>query len=324
MRIQNRSPFKAEGARYRVENRTSSDEATIYLYDEIGFFGVNAKQFVKDLNGVTAGTIHLRVNSPGGSVFDGTTIYNAIKQHKSRIVAHVDGLAASIASVIVMGADEIQMADNAYLMIHEPWSVRIGGAEDMRDEADLLEKIRGTICKTYMDKSGKDESEVLAMMAAETWMTAQESLDAGFADTIYGQKLEKAEVTLFDLSVFSRVPERLQAGANLPTAREIERILKENGCSTKQAKAILAAGYDSLQRDVAGHDDQPEATVNDQRDVDLPTSQPQASQRDVDGAEKPESVKPKEIDNGPSPKVDESQALILKALQMINQPSQEG
>ena len=286
MRIQNKSPFKTHKSReYRIENR--ADEATIYLYDEIGFFGIEADSFVKDLNSIKAETIHLRVNSPGGSVFDGTTIYNAIKQHKSKIIAHVDGLAASIASVIIMGADEVQMAENAFLMIHEPWSIVMGNAEGMRHEADLLDKVRDTIAKTYMNKSGKNQGEVNQLMEVETWMTAQEALEAGFIDSIYDEKLEKAEVTLFDLSVFNKVPEQLQPMGTLPTARETERILKESGYTRKQAKAIVAGGYENLLRDVADGQEQPVASAEPQRDVESKQDAPQEDQRDVDNSEKP-------------------------------------
>ena len=323
MRIQNRSPFRPHSLkqRYKIENR--ADEATVYLYDEIGWFGIAADEFVRDLNSIKAGTIHLRVNSPGGSVFDGTTIYNALKQHKSKVIAHVDGLAASIASVIIMGADEVKMAENAFLMIHEPWSIVMGGSDDMRHEAELLDKVRGTIAKTYQNKSGKEEDEILAMMEKETWFTAQEAIDAGFVDSIYDQTLEKAEVTLFDLSVFSRVPEQLQQGGGMPTPRELERALKNSGCSSKQAKAILAAGYDGLQRDVADTDAKPEATMADQRDVEKPATQPKAAQRDVEEAEKPESDKPNAVECNPSHAFDANQDLILRAMTLINRTSQE-
>jgi len=278
--------FRPQAKNYRIENATSK-EATVYLYDEIGWFGIEAEKFVKDLNNIKAETIHLRVNSPGGSVFDGTTIYNAVKQHKSKVIAHVDGLAASIVSVIIMGADEVQMAENAFVMIHEPWSIVMGNAEGMRHEADLLDKVRDTIAKTYMNKSGKDRDEINAMMNAETWLNAQEALEAGFIDSIYDEKLEKAEVTLFDLSVFNRVPEQLQQSDTMPTARELERVLKQSGCTQKQAKAILAAGYDGLQRDVVSPSDQPGNQDDVQRDVEPQPDEPQANQRDVDVAQKP-------------------------------------
>ncbi len=287
MRISNRSPFKPQQRGYRIEGKGQQDEVTVYLYDEIGFFGIAADEFVRDLNKIKAGTIHLRVNSPGGSVFDGTTIYNAIKQHKSKVVAHVDGLAASIASVIVMGADEVQMAENAFMMVHEPWSMVMGNADGLRAEADLLDKVRDTIAKTYMNKSGKESEEINDLMNAETWMTAQEAVAFGFADSIYEETLEKAQVTLFDLSVFAKVPDQLLQGKSMPTARELERILRDSGCTQKQAKVILAAGYDGLQRDVKDQISQPEDKVEVQRDADPEPDTPQAKQRDVVDPAKP-------------------------------------
>lgn len=247
MRMHNRSLFKPKaGGSYKIESK-ASDETTVYLYDEISWWGIDAQQFAKDFGAITAGTIHLRVNSPGGSVFDGTAIYNTIKQHKSKVVAHIDGLAASIASVIVMAADEIRMGDNAYLMIHEPWSMIAGSADDLRQEAELLDKVSGSIAQIYVNKSGKDLDEIKAMMAVETWMTAQEALDNGFIDAIDKDKPEKAQARadIFDLSAFARVPDDLKEKRSRPTEKDLEKALRDVGCSHKQAKAILAEGYKS-------------------------------------------------------------------------------
>lgn len=279
-------------SKYKIENK--ADETTVYIYDEISWFGVNAEQFIKDLNGVTAKTIHIRFNSPGGSVFDGTAVYNAIKQHKAKTITHIDGLAASIASVIALASDEVRMADNAFLMIHEPWSLVIGDAATMREEADLLDKVGGVIAKTYMDKTGKDEAEIKAMMAAETWMTADEAKEMGFIDVIEDLKEEeKAKATLFDLSVFANVPDQLKENRQPPTARDLERILREAGCSAKQAKAILAEGFKDDQRDVEPVDDPPPSEPVIQRDV-----EPVVAQRDVEP---------------PKPKKDRTAELLTRA-----------
>ncbi len=295
MRVTNRSLFKPRvRGNHKIENR--ADEATVYLYDEISWLGIQAEKFVKDLNAITAKTINIRVNSPGGSVFDGTAIFNAIKQHKSRVIAHIDGLAASIASVIVMAADEVRMAENAFLMIHDPWSIVIGNAQDMRDEADLLEKVGGTIARAFTDKSGKKEEEILDLMAAETWFTAQEALDAGFIDAVDTEKQEKAQVTMFDLSAFANVPEQLTEQRQPPTARDLERILRDAGCSAKMAKSILANGFDEDQRDVDAGDEPIQAKAEDQRDVEAP------AQRDV--------VQPK------PPKRDRTADLLIRAEQI--------
>ena len=256
MRVENKSLFNKAGkpSAYKIENK--AEESTVYIYDEIGMWGIEAQVFVKDFNAIDSKTIHLRVNSPGGSVFDGTTIYNVIKQHKSKVIAHVDGLAASIASVIVLAADEVQMADNAFYMIHEPWSIMAGGADELRKEADLLDKVRGTIAKTYMDKSGKDEEEIFALMKEETWMTAEEALENGFIDSIYSVDAENKKDILFDLTVFNNVPDKLKKAKKELTASDIEEALTNAGCPQGMAKSIIAKGFRSEQREVADTESQ--------------------------------------------------------------------
>jgi len=249
MRIENKSPFKtgSKSPGYRIENK--ADDTTMYLYDEIGYWGVTAKQFVKDLEAVKSKNIHLRINSPGGSVFDGTSIYNALKQHPANVVVHIDGLAASISSIIALAGNEVRMSENAFFMIHEPWSMVIGSSDDMRKEADLLDKVRGMIASTYVKKSKKDEKDIYDLMAAETWMTATEALEMGFIDSI-DKEGEEEDAALFDLSAFTKVPEKLQNKTEKElTERELEQILKSGGCSGKQAKTILAKGFEKEHRD---------------------------------------------------------------------------
>ena len=268
MRIMNKSPFKLNGDRsYRVENK-ASDEATVYIYDEISYWGVDANQFAKDFTDIKAKTIHLRVNSPGGSVFDGLAIFNTIQQHKSTVIAHIDGLAASIASVLVLAADEVQMAKNAFYMIHQPWSMVIGTSEDMRKEADLIDKVDGSIIQTYVDKTGKKESEIVDMMNEETWLTAEEALEMGFADSIFEDKKEETKdaMALFDLSLFAKVPDKIKNQGKELTAREMEKALRDAGCTGAMAKSILSNGLKSEQRDVAEEEVIPVEDA-EQRDV---------------------------------------------------------
>jgi len=245
MRILNRSPFQnRKCGQYRVENK--ADEATFYIYDEISYWGISADQFVKDLNASKASTVHIRINSPGGSVFDGTAIYNAIKQHKATTITHVDGLAASISSIIALAGDEVRMADNTFLMIHNPWSIVIGDAQAMREEADLLEKVSNTtIAAVYMAKSGKEKEEILQKMSDETWFTAQEAKEYGLVDVIDEVPDEAKDVKniLFDLEIFANVPDALKKLQNTtPSPREIEKALRDVGCSNSMAKAIIANG----------------------------------------------------------------------------------
>lgn len=291
MRINNRSLFKPKARGYKIENKTN--ESTIYLYDEISYFGVSAEQFNKDFNAIKSSTIHIRINSPGGSVFDGTAIYNAIKQHKSHTIGHIDGLAASIASVIALAADEVRMAENAFLMIHEPFSIVIGTAQDMRDEADLLSKVAGTIAKTYANKTGKEEAEIKDIMAAETWMTAQEAIDNGFIDKIEetkDEKSDKSQSIMFDLSAYANVPDALKDRKEAHSARDIEHILRDAGVSVKQSKAILSEGFKEELRDVAT------PAVEDLRDVGTKTDEAKPkidALRDVE----PQSKKKDKVDD---------------------------
>jgi len=165
-----------------------NDTAEVMIYDRIGagFFeeGVEAKTFVAEFSKITAPNIALRINSPGGSVFDGQTIAAAVKRHPSNVTAHIDGLAASIATVIALSADRVVMSDNALFMIHDPRVMADGTAADMRSAADLLDAITDTLVATYVAKSGQPEADVRAAMAAETWYTANEAFHAGYVDQV--------------------------------------------------------------------------------------------------------------------------------------------
>lgn len=169
---------------YALQSTEDGSATEIHLYDEIGGYGVGAKQFIADLKRNSGNRIHLRINSVGGSVTEGLAIANAIKRHKGGVTAHIDGLAASMATVIAVSADETAMSDNAIFMIHEPWSVGQGTADDLRAEAEVLDKMKKSLVRAYTKKTGLDDEEVEQMMKAETWMNAEEALSSGFVDYI--------------------------------------------------------------------------------------------------------------------------------------------
>jgi ATP-dependent Clp protease protease subunit len=125
--------------------------------------------------------VNVYINSPGGSVFDGAAIYNILARHKARVIVHVDGMALSAASVIAMAGDEVRMASNAIMMIHDPWTLAIGSVEDMLKAAEILEKTKGTIVEAYVARTGGNAEEISALMSDETWLSADEALAAGFA-----------------------------------------------------------------------------------------------------------------------------------------------
>ena len=248
MRVQ-RSVFTPR-IRAAVKAEAKADEATVYLYDEISWWGINAAEFVPALAAIDAPTIHLRVNSPGGSVFDGMAIYQALNEHPARIVAHVDSLSASISSLIVMAADEIRMAESARLMIHDPWSIVIGGAADLRKEAEFLDGMTTTIAATYGARSGATDEQVRDWMAAETWFTAAEAKEAGFVDEVEPLKTNAKALKTFDLSAFANTPAPLR-DREPPTERDLEKVLREAGLSRHEAKSILAEGLKTTPRDAA-------------------------------------------------------------------------
>ena len=165
---------------YTIRARASGTE--VLIYDEIGAYGVTAKGFLAELGALPDGVpIDLRLNSPGGSVFDAVAIFNALKRHEGAVTVWIDGIAASAASYIAMAGDEIVMPENAFLMIHDPSGLVMGTAADMREMAETMDKIAGSMIRGYAAKSGKSEEEIAALMAAETWFDAQDALDAGLA-----------------------------------------------------------------------------------------------------------------------------------------------
>ena len=168
---------------YALE-KTADNETTVTLYDEIGAFGAGSKEFLADLGKLSGQHIHLRINSPGGSVIEGTAIYNALRRHEGGLTVHIDAMAASMASVIAMAGAPVFMADNALLMIHNPWTVSMGESKDLRKEADLLDKLKVNLRNAYVRKTGINAEEIAQMMDEETWLDAVEAVALGFADAI--------------------------------------------------------------------------------------------------------------------------------------------
>lgn len=194
----------------------------IDIYDVIGesFWsdGVSAKDVRAQLKAAKgANLIKLRVNSRGGDVIDGFAIYNLLNEHPARVEADVDALAASMASVVLMAADEVRIGANGFVMIHNPWGVSIGEADDLRATADLLDKMAEQIAAAYTAHTGLERARILEMMAAETWMTAAEAKELGFVDKVRPAKkgtTKKDQVKALaglDLSDLLHVPRGLLA-----------------------------------------------------------------------------------------------------------------
>lgn len=251
--------------RVRV-NSDAGDEAEILIYGDIGGGwwdeGITGESISKEIAAIDADTIHVRVNSGGGLVFEGLAIYNALARHSAKIIMHVDSIAASIASVILMAGDEIHIAEGAQVMIHKPWSGTWGDAEAMRKEADILDKLEKGIIDIYAARTGADRADLEAWVGAETWFTGQEAVDAGFADSMTPAKKKKAASSaLFNL--FRNTPSNLLASAGTPEIREFETFLRDGeGLSNAQAKRIAAQAARGLDRD-----DPPNPQAKPLRDV---------------------------------------------------------
>lgn len=191
----------------------TKDSAELLIYDTIGesWFGdsITAKQFRQELKDAgDVSTLNIRINSPGGMVTHGIAIYEALREHAARKVVYIDGIAASMASIIAMVGDEVNIADGGFVMIHDPYMFAEGNAEDLRRYADMMEKSKEKMVAIYSGKSKLSDSEVSALMTAETWMTSDEAVAKGFADKISGKAVAVAGG---DVNKFKNIPQAAKA-----------------------------------------------------------------------------------------------------------------
>lgn len=221
---------------FRIEN-AKADTAEVWIYDEIGFWGTTADDFARALAEVDAKRITLRLNSPGGSVFDGVAIHNALVVHPAQVDVMVDGVAASIASVIAMAGDTVTMGRGTRMMIHNPSGIVLGQAADMREMADLLDRLAEDIAGFYAHRAGGSVDQWRASMDAETWYSAQEAVDAGLADSVFGAADDAPkDVKTFDLTAYGfRYADRDQAPSPAALVRTI------------RSRAVLARVRETLE-----------------------------------------------------------------------------
>lgn len=188
-------------------------EATIYIYDVIdSFWGIAAQDVAKAISELDASiTLHVRINSPGGDVFEATAIATAIAQHKGKTVAHIDGLAASAATFISAAADEVEISEGGFYMIHNGWTIAMGDKRAMLETAALLEKVDASIVNVYARRTGASKEQIIDLMNAETWFTAEEAVTNKFADRLAAKpdKASNIAAKAFNLFAFDKTPKAL-------------------------------------------------------------------------------------------------------------------
>ena len=199
--------------------RNDAGDAVLYVYDVIdAYWGISASDVVKAIAGLGAETtLHLRINSPGGDVFEATAMANAIRQHAGKTIAYVDGVCASAATDLACAADEVHIAEGGFYMVHNAWTIAMGDKQAFADTASLLGKVDGQIADRYAKRTGATLEQVVQWMDAETWFTAQEAVDAKFADSLVQPPAKGAAGTAnvtrktFNLSAYSKAPAALLA-----------------------------------------------------------------------------------------------------------------
>lgn len=250
----------------RVNADTGAGEAEILIYGDIGYGwydeGITGETISNQISDLDVETINVRINSGGGLVFEGLAIYQTLARHSANIIVHIDGIAASIASIIAMAGDEIRISEGANLMIHKPWSGVWGDAVALRKEADVLDQLEAGLINIYAARSGAKRADLEAWVGAETWFLGQQAVDAGLADVMVPAKKKKAASSAL-LNYFKNTPKNLLASASTPEIREFEAFLRDGeGLSNAQAKRIAIQAARGLDRD-----DPPNPQVKPLRDV---------------------------------------------------------
>lgn len=227
---------------YSIKN--IAGKTKIYIFEEIGFWGITAKNFLEDIKGV--GDIDLHINSVGGSVFDALAIYHTLRQHTGAVDVYIDGLAASSASIIAMAGKTIHMPENAFMMIHDPTMMAWGDSNEMQKALDLLTKTKDVILNIYEERSGADRATLEDAMSNETWYTGGEAKAIGLVDVVT-DPIELAARASF--AEYKNIPKDILArfAKAKPTHKEFESHLRDAfGFSRSEATAVAGHGLGAL------------------------------------------------------------------------------
>lgn len=225
-------------------NKVSDEIAEVFVYGDIGGWmdGVSADDFARELKSLKVTEITARINSGGGSVFEGQAIYNSLVNHPAKVNVVIDGIAASIASVIAMSGDNISITEGSHIMVHKPWSMAMGDANSMRKEAEVLDSLESGIIDIYAARTGKSRDQLEKWVANETWFKGASAVDAGFADNVIPAKRKENFAKSNILNHYQHLPVDISENlCNTPHIRDVERVLRDvEGFSQSQAKRIIA------------------------------------------------------------------------------------
>ena len=225
-------------------NKVNDEMAEVFIYGDIGGWmdGIGADEFARELKSLKVTEITARINSGGGSVFEGQAIYNSLVNHPAKVNVVIDGIAASIASVIAMAGDNISITEGSHIMVHKPWSMAMGDANSMRKEAEVLDSLESGIIDIYAARTGKSRDKLEKWVANETWFKGAAAVDAGFADNVIPAKRKENFAKSNILNHYLHLPiDIAEDVCNTPHIRDVERVLRDvEGFSQTQAKRIIA------------------------------------------------------------------------------------
>lgn len=238
---------------YSITNKAKTAEVSIH--DEIGYYGVNAQTFLNDIKNLDADLINLSVHSPGGNMIDGFAMHNVLKNHPAKVNGKVVGLAASAASTVLMACDHIEMPEDSFLMIHNAQGGAYGEASDLREMADLMEKLEASTANIYQQKTGLSTEEIIEMMAETTWMNASEALAKGFIDSVTSKIGVANNANLFS-NHFQNLPiNSIDTLKDLKTERDLEKFLRDSGISKNLATGLVSRAKSILRSESAESDE---------------------------------------------------------------------
>ncbi len=238
---------------YQIRNAAAGADgpAEVLIYDEIdSWFGVSAEALAREIGALDDNReLHVRINSPGGNAFDGVAILNALRGHPGKVTVIVDSLAASAASFIAMGGDEVVMNRDAEMMIHKASGLVVGGADDMRQQADLIDRLNDKMANIYAERAGGAVEDWLAIMAAETWYSADEAVEAGLADRVENIADGREQVAAkFDLSIFAHAGRAHAPAPRIPKAHTDTSAESAAGAENKEEPAMATLSESALQK----------------------------------------------------------------------------